>query len=143
MIAHITIDAPLEKVFEKLIVPDYRMLWGKNVFNIRYDAGASPDAPGASFVQVHKEQGRTLSFKGKNLVVEAPHMYRYQLSDRKYELVALYRLVNLHTGTLVQLSAEMNGRNPFASMLGRFVSQARLRMACEDLATLKKLCESA
>lgn len=143
MIAHVAIEAPVEKVFERLVDPDYRVQWIQNAFNIRYDGGVSCSAPGASFVQVQKEGGKTLCFRGLNLSVEEPNIFRYRLSDHMFDIESTYRLVTLQSGTLVQMTAELRGRNPVTKVISRWTAGARQRLAGEELHALKQLCEGA
>ncbi|MBW5446870.1 hypothetical protein GE107_12440 [Cohnella sp. CFH 77786] len=143
MISHVSIEAPVGEVFERLVKPDYRVLWIQNAFNIRYDGNAPCTAPGAAFVQVQKDGGNTIRFRGVNLNVEEPNMFRYRLMDRMFVIDTTYRLLTHHSGTLVQMSAELRGKNPVSQIIGRWTAGVRQRLASEELSALKRLCEGA
>lgn len=137
----LTIEAPVEMVFEHIVNPDFRMAWLRDMIDIRYQNPSSSRAPGASFVQIQKKGGKSMTLQGTNLAIDLPYMFRYRLADDAFESESMFRLKQVGDLTELELTSRLQGRHPVASLIARTTSRLRRRAVRQELAVLKQLCE--
>lgn len=136
----IMIKASKETVYNCLTDPEKRAEWSPEVTDITYRH--EPKKEGALFTQIQKAGRSTYVSEGKNLAVNEPLLFSYELTMQQMHIVVTYELKEKSAWTEVTQTYEAHQENRFGRVVGTLARPLTNKLAKDILKGLKRCSEA-
>ncbi|MDZ5783266.1 SRPBCC family protein [Marinococcus luteus] len=137
----ILIKASRQTVYDCLTDPKKRSEWSPEIIDITYEH--DPKKEEALFTQSQKAGGSTYVFQGKNLIVEEPAIFSYELTLKQMNIAVAYELTEKSSWTAVTQTYDSRQKNRIGRLVDTLARPLTNKLAKDILKGLKRCSEAS